>query len=147
MKKSSLFISVSILLAFSNITNAQVWPEYDDVDIYTYHNSTVAAQSDPSWDHSSYEKWLIKVQTQIAYNDIDYLGEATYTYNCHFYGWFKTENYSGVNYWVNDPSKNWYDYSFPMVSSETYAGKVTYNSYGGTATHTAVTTSSTGRYK
>lgn len=136
------------MLCFFNITNAQDWPDYNEtVDIYTYHNSSVTALGDPDWDHSSFQKWLIKVQTQLAYNNIDYLGEATYTYNCHFYGWFKTENYSGVNYWVNDPSKNWDDYSFPRVSSETYAGKVTYNDYTGTATHSAVTTSSTGRYK
>lgn len=147
MKKLNIFISVSILLCFFNITNAQDRPPFNEtVNIYTYHNSAVSAKGDPEWDHTAYQKWRIKRNTLRAYNDIDYLGEATWAYNCHFYAWFKTENYPGTNYWVDIPDENWDDYSFPRVTIETYPGKVTYTDANDFAAHSAITTSTPGRY-
>jgi len=148
MKKLNIFISISILLYFCTIANAQ-WdgPDFNDtIYLDTYHNSSVTGLGDITWDLSAIQKGIIRLRNSLAYNGLEFLGEATYAYNCHFYAWFKTENYSGDNYWVNDPKENWIDFSFPKVTDETYPGKVTYNNASDVAAHSAVTTSTPGRY-
>jgi hypothetical protein len=147
MRRTYFFIAAILALSCNNITGQS--PDYNYFDyLDTYHtDNAVLAGQDPEWDLSAAERLGFKLRFLLAYNGISYLSQATWEYNCHHYAWFKTENYPGVNFWVNDPSENWYDLSFVQVASETFDGKVTYYSTSGAVTHSAVTTSTTGRYK
>lgn len=59
-------------------------------------------------------------------NNITFLDEATYEYNCHAYAWHISE--AGTHVWLNDPGDDefWNDDSYYQVYSETEDLKVSF---------------------
>lgn len=147
----TLLKSIIIILIFASSEHkicGQYYYDYNwNYSLNTYNQNAVTiglytAGDDWNW----WERWQIKNECLNTYNGVEYIGEACKEYNCHFYAWFKSEQYPSDKYWMNYPEENWLDYSFVRVSYEQYPGKVTYSYSNGTLDHSAKTTSTAGRY-
>ena len=143
MKTKSLFF-IFLISFLSTSLKAQ---NYNwNYSVNTHNQTSVNVGLLTSSDYNWFERWLIKTQCLNAYNGLEYISEATKTYNCHFYAWFISEQYPSLHYWLDYPENNWLDYSFVKTGSEQYPGKVTYSDSGGELYHSAITTSTSGRY-
>ena len=81
------------------------------VIIKTPKGTNVTADTLVGDDLSATEKNDIKNLWLNYYNhEIEYLGEATYKYNCHAYAWHMTKG--GDNVWLPDPEEYWNDTSY-----------------------------------
>lgn len=142
--KTRVFILIVVLLSLglSSLTAQYNWSYYKN----TYHQSSVNVGLFTGTDWTSWEKGQIRAGYEETYNDLEFLGSATKTYNCHYYAWFQSSQYPSTYYWLDYPAENWIDYSYVQLPSEQNSQKVTYSYSDGTLDHSAVTTGTSGRY-
>jgi hypothetical protein len=142
--KTKIFVLIVGLLSFgfTSLIAQYNWSYYKN----SYHQSSVNVGLFTGEDFSDWQKGQYRAEYEEAYNGLEFLGSATLTYNCHYYAWFQTSQYPSTYYWLNFPEDNWIDYSFVQIPSEQNLCKVTYSQSGGTLYHSAVATSTAGRY-
>ena len=54
-----------------------------------------------SSEKKNYKNWAINVYK------VEFVEDATYTYNCHFYGWYMQSIHNSERLWLNNPSIYW----------------------------------------
>ncbi|WP_304636423.1 hypothetical protein, partial [uncultured Muribaculum sp.] len=54
-----------------------------------------------SSEKKNYKNWAINVYK------VEFVEDATYTYNCHFYGWYMQSIHTSERLWLNNPSIYW----------------------------------------
>jgi hypothetical protein len=110
---------------------------YSSTTIYTPKGTSVSALILTSGDYPPATKDYLRDYWLDFYdNRITYLGEATYSYNCHAYAWHISEG--GNTVWINTPGDDtyWQDWSYLEVPSQSLATKVSF----GSTDHSAITT-------
>jgi hypothetical protein len=141
MKKFNILL---LNLLYSYYVIAQ-YPVYDPVTISTPNQTSITAGFLVSGELTAQQRNDLKNHWLYIYNNrITFLGEATWSYNCHAYAWHTTEGGSLV--WINHPDddKYWEDCSYIEVLDQAHATKV---SYGvppcSSCDHSAITSGST----
>ncbi|MGI6339506.1 MAG: T9SS type A sorting domain-containing protein [Bacteroidales bacterium] len=132
------------LLVFMTYIHAQA-QTYTSTTVYTPANTPVNAWQLVSGEMTQDDKNDLKNNWLRYYNyRITYLGEATYTYNCHAYAWHVSEG--GSNVWIgrnsselDEEDKYWSDLSYVEVPNQAAATKVSFGIYN----HSAITTTTT----
>lgn len=113
------------LSATNEIYLPTIYPEYDDIIVYTPKGTAVPAKKLTKNDYNSSEKEMVKNYCLAYYDyDITYIGEATAEYNCHAYAWYIIDGHPYV--WINNPSEFWNDGSFVLTTNPVSQARVSY---------------------
>ena len=130
-----LCISVSIRaiqVYVETLSGAIIPVQAEDTVVYTPNGSSVPAMIlSEGMTTTRMVEDLNAINAQ--YYGVQFVGDATTTYNCHSYAWNMTEE-DGFTCWINDPSYYWQDYSYVETTSA-FAEKIV---YGTGANHSAV---------